>query len=80
MTDIPGPPRVGPFPDFGIDCQSYLEPEFLDLAYRAQAAGWSESEIAASMLVIAKNFILKLKTKDDTERLIASAWHMRNRH
>ncbi|WP_157936045.1 hypothetical protein [Paracoccus zhejiangensis] len=39
-ADLPGPRKLGPYPDRELDCQEVLEKGLLALVEKAEAAGW----------------------------------------
>lgn len=49
-ADLPGPRKLGPYPDRELDCQEGLEQGFLALIERAEAAGWVRLEIYAALI------------------------------
>jgi len=71
MIDIPGPNQPNFNGDRNHDCEHHLEAAFTDLAMRAEAAGWSEGEVAAALLDLAKNHIMRLIASNETDRMIA---------
>lgn len=49
-ADVPGPRKLGPYPDRELDCQEGLEQGFLALVERAEASGWVRLEIYAALI------------------------------
>jgi len=73
MLNIPGPAFVGPDADRGMDLQFHLELAFLDTAYRAEAAGWSEDEVSIALLALARNRSRNLAADGEADRRSAKA-------
>ena len=59
---IKTPTTPATHPDFGFDCEMYLEDEFLAMADRARAAGWPSDHVTAALLSLAFNFDLMRQT------------------
>jgi hypothetical protein len=59
--------------DRHIDCQFALEDRFLSLIDDAALAGWTAADVAAAIVDLADNHILKLLAIDDTNRQIAAS-------
>ena len=55
---IPPPPLPPGDPDRAIECETHLEPAFDELAEEALAQGWSEDEVEAALVGLARNRIL----------------------
>ncbi|WP_299846378.1 hypothetical protein [uncultured Paracoccus sp.] len=49
-ADLPGPRKLGPYPDRDLDCQQELEKGFLALVEKAELAGWVRLEIYAALI------------------------------
>ena len=60
MNEIMPPRRPGDYADRCIDCDLALEPPFQMLAHQAEAAGWTEDEVAATLLSLAANHIKRI--------------------
>lgn len=54
-ADLPGPRKLGPYPDRELDCQEDLEKGFLALVVKAEAAGWVRLEIYAALIELIDN-------------------------
>jgi hypothetical protein len=49
--------------DRGLECEFAIEQDFLELASRAQSAGWTEIEVATSLSALARYFWLAVSSK-----------------
>jgi hypothetical protein len=58
--------------DRGDDCANAVTPAFEACAKAAEAEGWSPDEVAAALLSLAKERILKRMASVDTKRLISN--------
>ncbi|SFH27315.1 hypothetical protein [Ensifer sp. OV372] len=58
------PKRAGAYPDRDLDCQMAMEEIFRAVAEEAQAAGWSEREIADALIELAHNHWFALDAQD----------------
>ena len=58
--------------DRGSDCASAIAPAFEACIKAAEAEGWTADEVAAALLSLAKDNILKRIASLDTGRLINS--------
>jgi hypothetical protein len=58
MSDIKPPAVVEDHPDRDLECQAALSDAFGDLADRAEAAGWSDEEVATALSTLADNRML----------------------
>jgi hypothetical protein len=54
---IPPPKIIEGYPERALDCQLAMEPTFQDLARHAEVAGWSEDEVSAGLLELARDHI-----------------------
>jgi hypothetical protein len=54
---IPSPRYPEDHPDRAIECQFALEPDFQDLVRRAVKSGWTEDEVATTMIDLAHNHL-----------------------
>ena len=66
------PPRL-PLddPERTIDCELYLEPAFDELADAAVKAGWTEDEVEAALVGLAKSRILARIERRSFDRRLA---------
>jgi hypothetical protein len=64
-----------PVPDPGraLDCEFELEAAFNELAGRAEAVGWSNDEVEAALLSLARHRVLARIEQERTNRQIARA-------
>ena len=60
-------------PDRSLDCQMSAEDEFLSLADRMEAAGWSADEAATALLTLALNYSLARRSPGAHQIWIAEA-------
>lgn len=51
---IAAPDTTNDYADRAIDCQFALEPAFQKVARQALAAGWTQDDVSAAMLELAK--------------------------
>lgn len=58
------PKRPGSYPDRDLDCQLAMEDVFGTLAEYGQAAGWTEREVAAALIELARNYWFALDARD----------------
>ncbi len=58
------PKRGEAYPDRDLDCQMAMEEMFRAVAEEAQAAGWSEREVAVALIELAHNHWFALDFKD----------------
>lgn len=58
------PKRGGAYPDRDLDCQMAMEDIFRAVAEDAQAAGWSEREVADALIELAHNHWFAQDAKD----------------
>lgn len=65
MPKIPGPKHPKCHPDRNLHCQEALEAEFQHLAVRAEAAGWSQNEVAEALLELAENNYLTMNAETE---------------
>ena len=62
--------RAADCQDRGDDCAHSIAPTFEAVAKAAEADGWTADEVAAALLALAKDHILKRIANLDTRRLI----------
>jgi hypothetical protein len=68
------PPRLPPDdPDRAIECEFHLEAAFAELADAAVAAGWTEDELEAALVGLAKARIMSRIEQAATEEAIGRA-------
>jgi hypothetical protein len=70
MPEIKPPRLPEGHPDRYLDAEFYLEPAFDELADTAKASGWSEDEVEAALLGLAKAPILARIERAATDHLI----------
>lgn len=70
---IASPKTAADYPDRPLECQFAIEPAFQDLARRAQAAGWSEREVAAALIDLAHNHMSGMIADEKTLDEITAA-------
>ncbi|MEI3853584.1 MULTISPECIES: hypothetical protein [unclassified Ensifer] len=58
------PKRTGLYPHRDLDCQLAIEDVFQTLAERAEAAGWTDREVANALIELAHNHWFALDAKD----------------
>ncbi|GGD41788.1 hypothetical protein [Aureimonas glaciei] len=54
---IAAPKTAADYADRAIDCQFAMETAFQDLARRAEFAGWTEDDVSAALLELARSHI-----------------------
>jgi hypothetical protein len=68
------PPKTAvDYADRAIDCQFAMEPAFQDLARRAEFAGWTEDDVSAALLELARNHIKGIIADRKTQADIGEA-------
>lgn len=70
MKPIEPPRHDGDYPDRNLDCQEALEDMVQELVGRAEAAGWSMSDIAPALVDLADNLRLQRAAIAHTEAII----------
>jgi hypothetical protein len=63
---IASPKIAADYPDRPLECQFAIEPAFQDLARRAHATGWSESEVAAALIDLAHHHMSGMLADEKT--------------
>ncbi|KSV84384.1 hypothetical protein [Sinorhizobium sp. GL28] len=58
------PKRESAYPDRDLDCQLAIEHAFNAVADHAEAAGWSQREVADALIELAHNHWFALDAKD----------------
>jgi hypothetical protein len=66
---VPPPPVLEDL-DHALDCELHIEPGFDDLAKEAVAAGWSETDVDAALLSLARHRILARIERERTGQQI----------
>jgi hypothetical protein len=66
-TAPPPPPDLEDL-DHALDCELSIEPKFDELAEEAMAAGWSEDDVDAALLSLARHRILARIERERTGR------------
>jgi hypothetical protein len=69
MTDVPSPRLPADDPNRAIEREMYLEPALANFADAAVVAGWTEDEVEATLLKLAKTRILK-RVRPETDETI----------
>jgi hypothetical protein len=72
-SKIPPVPLPVPDPDRVLNCEFELEGAFNELAERALAVGWSDDEVEAALLSLARHRVLARIERQRTGRLIDKA-------
>jgi hypothetical protein len=67
-------PKTGAnYADRAVDCQFAIETAFQDLARRAEFAGWTEDDVSAALLELARNHINGIIANRKTATYLAEA-------
>jgi hypothetical protein len=71
------PPPVPVLDDLDreLECELHIEPAFDEIADRAIAAGWSEDQVDAALLSLARHRILARVERERTGRQIKALLH-----
>jgi hypothetical protein len=64
--DISSPKLEEGHPDRSMKCHFTLEPGFQEFVRQAQAAGWTEDEVADAMLNLAHNHLTRIVSVRET--------------
>ncbi|GGD30619.1 hypothetical protein [Aureimonas glaciei] len=68
------PPRLPEgHPDRSIECQFQIEPLFQAIVHKALAAGWTEDDVSAALLDLARNHIRGIIADRKTQADIGEA-------
>lgn len=70
---VNSPVTLADHPDRGINCEMAAEQEFLALAERIGAAGWSGTEAAEALLSLALNYLRFREVSAEDEARISEA-------
>lgn len=73
MTEIAPPKRPDDYADRNIDCQFAMEPAFQELLRQAEAAGWTEDDVAYATLELAGHNIKGIMADRQTEKQVQVA-------
>jgi hypothetical protein len=76
---IAAPETAVDYADSAIDCRFAMEPAFQDLARRAEFAGWTEDDVSAALLELARNHINSIIAYRKTATYLAEAQEDRER-
>jgi hypothetical protein len=60
-------------PDRQLECEEMLEARLTALMDRSREVGWHQEEVAAAVIELAYNYVLRLNANDETDRQIADA-------
>lgn len=67
IPEIPKPQLPWNHSDRLLHCEEMIEPAFLDLAARAEAAGWNADEVALALQSLGANYVLSRAANAETD-------------
>lgn len=60
-------------PDRRLECEFVMEIGFQQLAFKAEAAGWTEEEVAFALIGLAQSHIVTMRQNEMNENHLRSA-------
>ncbi|MBK3745824.1 hypothetical protein G3A39_42460 [Paraburkholderia aspalathi] len=64
------PRHLGNYPDRDLDCQFYLEDEFVRLTDLGESAGWVRVEVLNALFELARNHLISSQALNEDDQRI----------